>query len=880
MNYQKVEVEKLKAQNDLLYQRLAELQNENRLMKFKADKIYSNKAKSEDLDIEGNIGYVQVGPKADKIERPKKLKDLFGAKRNRRGTNVEKELNNEIEEQKDQSESNKELENNPSGTKDQGIMCNLIEKMYIKIDKSKQNIMKEETCSKDENIINRNENGEKENFKNLAPVSQQNSQNIPSTPANSLPPPPAPTSSSSPPSQPPPPPPSLSSPSGATKLPAPPGLSQLPGAAPPQTGSTIPPAPPGKEVATSSNAVTPPPPPGTGIPSSELGIPKPPPSIGAPPPPGVGGLPQPPVVDGPPPTPGVGGPPLPPGVGGPPLPPGVGVPPPPGVGGPPPPGTSIPPPPGSGPPPPPGSGPPPPPGSGPPPPPGAGIPPPPGRGVPLPPGGIPLPPGMGGTPGIMKKVGPDLTPIKPNEGLVPKRLNWNGLKKMQIRNTYWEDLSKNKNEIEINYRRLNKYFCNKESEIKKNKISIKKANNEEKKKIEVLQAQTSQNVSIILSTYQLSTEETVQALKDTNEDILDFELVQKLRNVFYSISDSIEAVNSFEGSIEDLNKTEQFIVSIMRVPFFEIRINAINFKYNFDADIAIMSDNISLLKQSYEAISTNDKFKKLIRMILEIGNFLNFKTPKGNCLGFKLQSLTNLVNMKSKKVDGKTFSLLEFLIINLKEKSPEMLEFTKMFVPFTEAVKIDFEVLESRLGEMGKSIDNLEEDLNKTKDHIQTLTDIEDDKADGDERLQVIGSLAKFYNSFSQFHVNSKEIFDELDQDFKTCKECLIKESKKYGEADDAPPIDIIKHLYQFGKDFNDTIKHMVAKDRMRKKKLKKNKKVKKIDIDLAKTKKSKNFKTPQESPTKVQENEFKDKTNWRNVVNRQFVTKNKNIFA
>lgn len=132
---------------------------------------------------------------------------------------------------------------------------------------------------------------------------------------------------------------------------------------------------------------------------------------------------------------------------------------------PPPPGAvAPPPPPGSAPPAAPGRGPPvlPPPGSGgvgsappPPPPPGSG-PPPPGSGPPVPPMGF-----------GKKQPQIDLKFEKPEEGLVPKKFHWSGMKKFQVKNTHWEDLIKSQNEITINYSILNRFFCVKESDIQK-----------------------------------------------------------------------------------------------------------------------------------------------------------------------------------------------------------------------------------------------------------------------------------------------------------------------------------------------------------------------------------------------------------------------------
>jgi hypothetical protein len=148
--------------------------------------------------------------------------------------------------------------------------------------------------------------------------------------------------------------------------------------------------------------------------------------------------------------------------------------------------------------------------------------------------------------------------------------------------------------------------------------------------VKVLDSKATQDVAIILSTYPLGMEDTVTALNDCDENKLDSEAIQKLKNIKNNISDSMANILSFNGKIQDLSDTEQFVVSIVRIPLFDKRIDAIMFKYNFDAEFTMISENTIILKQSYEAISTNDTFKKLIRMILDIGNFLNYKTPKGN----------------------------------------------------------------------------------------------------------------------------------------------------------------------------------------------------------------------------------------------------------
>ena len=124
------------------------------------------------------------------------------------------------------------------------------------------------------------------------------------------------------------------------------------------------------------------------------------------------------------------------------------------------------------------------------------------------------------------------------EGLVPKRFNWNAFKKFNIRGTYWEELFKVKNDIKINDRILNKFFCEKAENIaKKQSKMMKTVNKNDAKTVSVLDAKSMQNIAIILSTYKLPIEDTVTALLECDEDVIDTEIALKLNSCIQNIAD-------------------------------------------------------------------------------------------------------------------------------------------------------------------------------------------------------------------------------------------------------------------------------------------------------------------------------------------------------
>lgn len=76
------------------------------------------------------------------------------------------------------------------------------------------------------------------------------------------------------------------------------------------------------------------------------------------------------------------------------------------------------------------------------------------------------------------------------------------------------------------------------------------------------------------------------------------------------------------------------------------------------------------------------------------------------------------------------YTLLDFIIITLKDSSPDLLDFAKQLIPLGDAVKIDISVLGVKFKELEKIIKTLENDLKAARDFIQNLSENEaDDQA-------------------------------------------------------------------------------------------------------------------------------------------------------
>uniref|UniRef100_A0A8C2DXL9 Inverted formin, FH2 and WH2 domain containing n=1 Tax=Cyprinus carpio TaxID=7962 RepID=A0A8C2DXL9_CYPCA len=372
----------------------------------------------------------------------------------------------------------------------------------------------------------------------------------------------------------------------------------------------------------------------------------------APPPPGASMHPPPP----PPPLPGMAsaGPPPPP-----PL-PGMSAPPPP----PPPPRmAALPPPP---PPPLPGMGAPPP-----PPPPGMGaLPPPP---PPLPGMGAPPPPPPGAGDVIVARtfypVGQCYSaPVRsgPHPSLRMKKLNWQKLNSRAVADgpSMWASVT-SKSQLEPNYSSIEQLFCLPLTEPKDKSPAapLKK----ELKEISFIDAKKNMNLNIFLKQFKCSNEEFVSMLQKGDCSKFDVESLKQLLKLLPE-KHEIDNLKSFQGDPDKLAKVDRFYLSLLAVPCYQLRIECMLLCEETLSVLDILKPKVDVSPADLRKSSLLPSFCKLI---LSVGNFLNYGSHTGNAEGFKISSLLKLTETKANK---SRITLLHHILEEAELNHPELLE--------------------------------------------------------------------------------------------------------------------------------------------------------------------------------------------------------------
>ncbi|GAB6021511.1 hypothetical protein CHUAL_004115 [Chamberlinius hualienensis] len=479
--------------------------------------------------------------------------------------------------------------------------------------------------------------------------------------------------------------------------------------------------------------------------------------VGAPPPPppmpGMGGAGPPP----PPPMPGMGGPPPPPpmpGMGGPPPPPPM-----PGMGGPPPP----PPMPGKG-------GPPPP-----PPPPGFAGPPPPS----MPAGPPPLPHG--------------LKPKKKYKLEVPlKKAAW---KQVDVRSlskdAFWVHVNEESLPCEEIFKQLNDKFSTKPAGKTKadgNAVVEKKLGGKKLKELKVLDGKTAQNLAILLGSLKLSSEDMKRGILRLDEQCISIVAVEQLLDL-WPPPDVLKQLDGYRDQIKELADSEQFVLSLSTINRLIPRLKSFKFKLRFDEMIQDTKPEIVAATEACDEIRNSKKFAKILEVVLLIGNYMNTGSNNAQAFGFDINFLTKLSGTKA--VDNKT-TLLHFLTLLVENKFPEAKDFGDELLHCDKAAKVSTEQIQKTVGEMKKSLQQLELDL---KNHTTPIND--DDK--------FIEIMSDFAASANKQYELLEGMFKKMENSYKSLSEFYAFDSSKYTLDDFFGDITTFKNSFRVALKDNQT---------------------------------------------------------------------------
>ncbi|ELU12881.1 hypothetical protein CAPTEDRAFT_173924 [Capitella teleta] len=172
-----------------------------------------------------------------------------------------------------------------------------------------------------------------------------------------------------------------------------------------------------------------------------------------------------------------------------------------------------------------------------------------------------------------------------------------------------------------------------------------------------------------------------------------------------------------------LDRPEQFLLDLARIPNFAERCFCLIFHSSFDESLTIVENSLNNIRLLCQMLMSSDSVQKVLSLILALGNYMNGGTSRGQADGFGLEILSKLKDVKSK---DSTCSLLAYVVkqyvklSHMEETSPEATPSNvKATMPLPEpsdivqASTVNFDDIELELKKIEQAVRGCEQKVTK-----------------------------------------------------------------------------------------------------------------------------------------------------------------------
>ena len=267
-------------------------------------------------------------------------------------------------------------------------------------------------------------------------------------------------------------------------------------------------------------------------------------------------------------------------------------------------------------------------------------------------------------------------------------MQWEKVPNHVAKNTIWMDIFQKAYEQDVlDEEELLELFSKANMNIKPSTVTLDSASQEVPRTIvRFLDKKNSQNLEIMLNSFKIPNTSIRDAIIKVNDKEMTFDRINRIYGLLPT-PDIMKQILAYEGPMSELGIAESFLYCIGEIPNLQERLRCMAFRHRFYQEyVEIKPDTLTLISACKE-IQSSPRFSQILQIILVIGNYLNGSSFRGNAKGFKLNSILNLKDTKSNKLQ-KSSTLLHYLVRLLKSKYPETLEFIREMPSMDQAEKI------------------------------------------------------------------------------------------------------------------------------------------------------------------------------------------------
>ncbi|XP_057715709.1 inverted formin-2 isoform X1 [Corythoichthys intestinalis] len=294
-----------------------------------------------------------------------------------------------------------------------------------------------------------------------------------------------------------------------------------------------------------------------------------------------------------------------------------------------------------------------------------------------------------------------------------KKLNWQKLRSVHDGHSMWSSVQNEPSPHEPDYSSIEQLFCLPVTEQKEKGAAapVKK----EPKEISFIDPKKNLNLNIFLKQFKCSNEDFVAMIRKGDRSRFDVEVLKQLLKLLPE-KHEIENLKSFQGEKEKLANVDRFFTSLLTVHCYHLRIECMLLCEETASVLDMLQPKVKLLEEACHSLRTSTLIPSFCRLILDVGNFLNYGSHTGNAEGFKISSLLKLAETKANK---SRITLLHHILEEAEVNHPELLALPEDIEVCQKAAGVNLDSLQSEANALLKRLNEASKKVSKSVEEVK-----------------------------------------------------------------------------------------------------------------------------------------------------------------
>lgn len=181
------------------------------------------------------------------------------------------------------------------------------------------------------------------------------------------------------------------------------------------------------------------------------------------------------------------------------------------------------------------------------------------------------------------------------------------------------------------------------------------------------------NIGIMLSRIKLTFPDITKCILEINDEKLSVEDLRAISKQLPTIEEVVR-IQDFDD-ISKLAKADQYFGEIITIPRLNERLNSMIYRRKLDIEITEVRPELDSLWNASRELRSCTKFKRILQIVLAVGNALNGSTFRGGAKAFQLDGLLKMKETKTANAGPGCPTLMHYVARLLLHSDPTLVTF-------------------------------------------------------------------------------------------------------------------------------------------------------------------------------------------------------------